>query len=64
MIEPPHPGETTKEDYLLPLGMSVNRRATLGPPLRYQRRVPAESPSRSTICAWPNARLAARLSAW
>ena len=44
MIEPPHPGETTKEDYLLPLGMSVNRRATLGPPLRYQRRVPAESP--------------------
>jgi addiction module HigA family antidote len=24
MIQPPHPGETIKEDYLLPLGMSVN----------------------------------------
>jgi addiction module HigA family antidote len=28
MIKPPHPGETIKEDYLLPLGMSVNRLAT------------------------------------
>ena len=27
MIRPPHPGETTKEDYLLPLGMSVNQLA-------------------------------------
>ena len=27
MIKPPHPGETLKEDYLLPLGMSVNRLA-------------------------------------
>jgi addiction module HigA family antidote len=27
MIKPPHPGETIKEDYLLPLGMSVNRLA-------------------------------------
>ena len=25
MIRPPHPGETIKEDYLLPLGMSVNQ---------------------------------------
>jgi addiction module HigA family antidote len=25
MIKPPHPGETIKEDYLVPLGMSVNR---------------------------------------
>ena len=24
MIQPPHPGETIKEDYLAPLGMSVN----------------------------------------
>jgi len=24
MIQPPHPGETIKEHYLLPLGMSVN----------------------------------------
>ena len=24
MIRPPHPGETIKEDYLVPLGMSVN----------------------------------------
>ena len=24
MIQPPHPGETIKEDYLQPLGMSVN----------------------------------------
>ena len=23
-ISPPHPGETIKEDYLVPLGMSVN----------------------------------------
>jgi addiction module HigA family antidote len=27
MIRPPHPGETIKEDYLLPLGMSVNQLA-------------------------------------
>ena len=27
MIRPPHPGETIKEDYLLPLGMSVSRLA-------------------------------------
>jgi len=27
MIKPPHPGETIKEDYLVPLGMSVNRLA-------------------------------------
>ena len=27
MINPPHPGETIKEDYLVPLGMSVNRLA-------------------------------------
>jgi addiction module HigA family antidote len=27
MIKPPHPGETIKEDYLGPLGMSVNRLA-------------------------------------
>jgi addiction module HigA family antidote len=27
MIKPPHPGETIKEDYLAPLGMSVNRLA-------------------------------------
>jgi addiction module HigA family antidote len=27
MITPPHPGETIKEDYLVPLGMSVNRLA-------------------------------------
>jgi len=27
MIEIPHPGETIKEDYLVPLGMSVNRLA-------------------------------------
>jgi len=24
MIQPPHPGETIREDYLLPLGMSAN----------------------------------------
>ncbi len=24
MIQPPHPGETIREDYLLPIGMSVN----------------------------------------
>lgn len=28
MLKPPHPGETIKEDYLVPLGMSVNRLAT------------------------------------
>jgi antitoxin HigA-1 len=28
MIKPPHPGETIKEDYLVPLGMSVNRLAS------------------------------------
>jgi addiction module HigA family antidote len=27
MISPPHPGETIKEDYLVPLGMSVNQLA-------------------------------------
>jgi addiction module HigA family antidote len=27
MIKPPHPGETIREDYLVPLGMSVNRLA-------------------------------------
>jgi addiction module HigA family antidote len=27
MIKPPHPGETVKEDYLVPLGMSVNQLA-------------------------------------
>jgi addiction module HigA family antidote len=27
MIKPPHPGETLKEDYLVPIGMSVNRLA-------------------------------------
>ena len=27
MIKPPHPGEIIKEDYLVPLGMSVNRLA-------------------------------------
>jgi len=27
MINPPHPGETIKDDYLVPLGMSVNRLA-------------------------------------
>src|SRR3981081_3410642 len=26
-IKPPHPGETIKEDYLAPLGMSVNQLA-------------------------------------
>ena len=26
-MKPPHPGETIKEDYLVPLGMSVNRLA-------------------------------------
>jgi plasmid maintenance system antidote protein VapI len=28
MVRPPHPGETIKEDYLVPMGMSVNRLAT------------------------------------
>jgi addiction module HigA family antidote len=28
MIPPPHPGETIKEDYLIPLGMSVGALAT------------------------------------
>lgn len=27
MIKPPHPGDTIKEDYLVPLGMSVNQLA-------------------------------------
>jgi plasmid maintenance system antidote protein VapI len=27
MIKPPHPGETIKEDYIVPPGMSVNRLA-------------------------------------
>jgi len=27
MIRPPHPGETIKEDYLVPLGISVSRLA-------------------------------------
>ena len=27
MIKPPHPGEIINEDYLVPLGMSVNRLA-------------------------------------
>jgi len=27
MIKPPYPGETIKEDYLVPLGMSVNQLA-------------------------------------
>jgi len=37
-IPPPHPGETIKEEYLVPLGMSVNtlakalgRRSTIRP---------------------------------
>ena len=31
MIKPPHPGETIKEDYLVPLGISVSQFArTLG----------------------------------
>ncbi len=32
MIQPPHPGDTIKEDYLVPLGMSVNRLAVSAPP--------------------------------
>jgi antitoxin HigA-1 len=34
MIKPPHPGETIKEDYLAPLGMSVHQLAkalSIGP---------------------------------
>ena len=27
MIHPPHPGETIREDYLVPLGMSVSQLA-------------------------------------
>jgi len=27
MMKPPHPGETIREDYLIPLGMSVNQLA-------------------------------------
>jgi len=27
MIKPPHPGETITEDYLVPLGMSLNQRS-------------------------------------
>ena len=27
MIKPPHPGETVKDDHLVPLGMSVNQLA-------------------------------------
>ncbi|MGP8245032.1 MAG: HigA family addiction module antitoxin [Bryobacteraceae bacterium] len=33
-MEPPHPGETIKEDYLVPLGMSVNalaKQLAIGP---------------------------------
>jgi len=28
MMKPPHPGESLKEEYLIPLGMSVNALAT------------------------------------
>jgi addiction module HigA family antidote len=34
MIQPPHPGETVREDYLLPLSMSVNalaKQLSIGP---------------------------------
>lgn len=32
MVKPPHPGETIKEDYLVPLGMSVKQLSkALGP---------------------------------
>jgi len=52
-IKPPHPGETIKEDYLAPLGMSVNQlakalgdhrryRPTAGSLLRHERGVLAQ----------------------
>ena len=51
MIRPPHPGDTIKEDYLIPLGMSVNRlakalgvgTARLNEIVRGRRRVTADT---------------------
>ena len=55
MIKPPHPGETIKEDYLLPLGMSVNQLAkALGiGAARLNENVAASAASLPTPpCAW------------
>jgi addiction module HigA family antidote len=58
MIKPPHPGETIKEDYLIPLGMSVNRlagalgigAARLNEIVRGRRGVTADSALRLARC--------------
>jgi antitoxin HigA-1 len=58
MIEPPHPGETIKEDYLVPLGMSVNRVAAalgigasrLNEIVRGRRRITADTALRLARC--------------
>ena len=42
MIQPPHPGETIKEDYLLPLGMSVGT-ARLNEIVRGNRGITADT---------------------
>jgi antitoxin HigA-1 len=58
MIQPPHPGETIKEDYLAPLGMSVNQFAKalgIGAPrlndiVRGRRGVTADTALRLARC--------------
>jgi addiction module HigA family antidote len=58
MIKPPHPGETIKEDYLIPLGMSVNRlagalgigAARLNEIVRGKRGITADTALRLTCC--------------
>jgi len=61
MIKPPHPGETIREDYPVPLGMGVNRLAqALGVgAARMNGIVRGKRISNPfTICAWRSARLA------
>jgi len=58
MIRPPHPGETIKEDYLLPLDMSVSQlarvlsigTARLNEIVRGQRGVTADTALRLARC--------------
>jgi addiction module HigA family antidote len=57
-IQPPHPGETIKEDYLVPLGMSVNqlakalgvRASRLNEIVRGERGVTADTALRLARC--------------
>jgi len=71
VIKPPHPGETIREDYLAPLGMSVNElarspgvgRARLNEIVRGRRGVTADTALRLARCFGTGAELWLNLQA-